>query len=148
MRYLFPLVAVAGLALGAATDAKAQFSLSVGNPYGGGLYIGNRVGYSNGYGIAPVAPLVSGYRSGYYGVAPVAPLVSGYSSGYYGVAPVAPLVSGYSSGYYGVAPAYGLGVPAVPLYGGYGYPRAYGYGGGYPAYGYMNRGFVGRRYRW
>ena len=131
MRYLFPLVAVAGLALGAATDAKAQFSLSVGNPYGGGLYIGNRVGYSNGYGIAPVAPLVSGYRSGYYGVAPVAPLVSGYSSGYYGV-----------------APAYGLGVPAVPLYGGYGYPRAYGYGGGYPAYGYMNRGFVGRRYRW
>ena len=131
MRYLFPLVAVAGLALGAATDAKAQFSLSVGNPYGGGLYIGNRVGYSNGYGIAPVAPLVSGYRSGYYGVAPVAPLVSGYSSGYYGV-----------------APADGLGVPAVPLYGGYGYPRAYGYGGGYPAYGYMNRGFVGRRYRW
>lgn len=119
MRYVFAIAAAAGLAFGTASDAKAQFTLSIGNPYtGGGVYVGS------GYGLA--AP---------YGV---------YSSGYYGLGAVPPVAGIYSSGYYGYTP--GIGVPyAAPIYGyryGYRYP-AYRYRYGFPGY----RPF-GRRYWW
>ena len=104
-RRLLGLVAAAALWLGATGDARAQLSISVGNPYtGSGLYIGNSYGYP-GYGYGGL-----GYASP-YGM---------YSSGYYG----APVTSYYSSGYYG-----GYGYPGVYRYRygrGFGVPFLYG----------------------
>jgi hypothetical protein len=128
MRYAFAIVAAAGLAVGTAPEAKAQFSLSVGNPYGGGLYVGN-YGYGLGspYGV---------YSSGYYGIG--APY-GVYSSGYYGVPSV------FSSGYYGLG-GYRYGYPRAF---GYAYPRAFRYAFGFPR-AYRYGGFYGRRWfgRW
>jgi hypothetical protein len=68
-----------------ASAADAQFSLSIGNPYTGGVAIGSP--YVGGYGVLPGTSI---YSSGYTGVYPgvstvVAPY--GYTS-YYGYAPV------------------------------------------------------------
>ena len=120
-------VALTGMILlGASSQAKAQFALSLGNPYRGGVVIGN-----NPYGYGMGAPVYSGY--------------SGYSSGYGGYA--APGVTTYyNSGYSGYAPVYGA--PRI------GYP-AYGYGVVAPRYyrapvnPTIYRGYGGRRFnRW
>lgn len=118
-------VALTGLILfGASSQAKAQFALSLGNPYGvQGAVIGN-----SPYGYGMGAPVYPGYSSGYGGY--VAPgVTSYYNSGYSGYSPVyaAPRI-GY--------PAYGYGVVAPRYY------RA-------PVNRYMYRGYGGRRgYRW
>jgi len=118
MRYLWGLILAGGVILGHSNTAEAQFSLSIGNPYGGGLYVGNP--YSYGYGSNYV------YGSGVYG----APALVAPGLGYGGY----PVRSyGYSSGYRGYRPG--------PVYGGYG--RGYGgYGRGYGGFG---RGFGGFR---
>jgi hypothetical protein len=102
-RSLIGLVAAAGLWLAATDDARAQLSISVGNPYG--------YGYGNPYGY-------SSYSSGYLGAVPYGNF---YSSGYAGYSPVIPAV-----GVTGYAPAYRYGYPAYGY--GYGYPYRYGYG--------------------
>ena len=118
--------ALAGMMLlGASSQAKAQFSLSLGNPYGGGVVIGN-----NPYGYGMGAPVYSGY--------------SGYSSGYGGY--VAPgMTTYYNSGYSGYAPVY---VAPRIGYPGYGYgvvaPRYYRA----PVYPYVYRGYGRRFNRW
>ena len=115
-------ILVGGLLLATSSTANAQFSLQIGNAYGGGLAIG-----SGGYGYP-----------GYYGYG--SPVTSYYSSGY-----VAPGVSYFGSGLVAPSPVYG-GYGYRPYgYGGYGYRNSYGYGG----YGYRRggiyRGWGGRR---
>jgi hypothetical protein len=116
MKWLLGLALAGGLWLGMTSAAEAQFSLSIGNPYG---FYGGGYPYGGVYG-APV---------GGVGVLPGATV---YSSGYAGVLPG---ITTYRSGYYGVYP--GVGVAA------YGYPyRPYGYGFrpfGYRPYGGWRR---------
>lgn len=103
MARILGLVVAGGLLLGAASESKAQFALSVGNPYYGGTYLGMG-GYGYGYpGFA--------YSSGYSGFSPY-----GYG---YGI----PAYGGMYRGY-GYRPYYGG-------YGGYGYGvrRGWGLGG-------------------
>ena len=102
MLRIFGLVLAGGLVLGAASESKAQFALSVGNPYYGGTYIGPG-GYYGAPGFA--------YRSGYAGLV-AAPYAYGYGVPAYG---------GVYRGY-GYRPFYGG-------YGGYGVRRGYGLGG-------------------
>jgi hypothetical protein len=129
-RSLIGLVAAAGLWLAATDDARAQLSISVGNPYtGSGVFIGgNPYGYGYGYGYPyggygyPYGgyryPYGTYYSSGYLGAVPYG---NYYSSGYAGYVPVSPFV-----GVTTYAPAYRYG---YPYYGyGYGYPYRYGYG--------------------
>jgi len=165
MRILYGLVLAAGLTVATASDAKAQFSLTLGNPYTGqGLSIGNNpYGYGNGYsGYGGYGNSYGGYGNSYggygnsyggYGTG-----YSGYSSGYSGYSSgysslgYAPAVTNYySSGYSGIAPvipyaapAYGYSPYAVRSYGYAPYARSVSpYGGGY---GYR-RGFgFGRRW--
>jgi hypothetical protein len=117
MRHLMGLVLACGFLAATAGESKAQFSLSIGNPYyGQGIAIGTP-GYAYGY------------NSGYSGFA--APGYPGYYSGYNGYSTSAyvagPGTFSYSSGYRGYAP------PVV----GYGYPvRAI-------PYGYVNRPYYG-----
>lgn len=101
MARLFGLVVAGGLLLGAASESKAQFALSVGNPYYGGTYIG-----TGGYGYPGFA-----YSSGYSGIAP---LGYGYAAPAYG--------------YGGMYRGYGYGAYR-PYYGGYGYGYRRGWGG-------------------
>jgi hypothetical protein len=119
MRYIMGLVVVTGLWLGTASPARAQFSLSVGSPYGGGFSIG--IPYAGTYGGYYPAPYL-GYRYS------VVPGPTYYSSGYYGVAPGVSVSSypyGYTS-YYGPAPYYRYGYYGyAPYYRGY-----YGWRGG------------------
>ena len=71
MRTLFGLALAGALALGTASDAKAQLAISVGNPYGiGGYGTGLRAGYGGygGYSAYSVAPLTTVYSSGYSGI--------------------------------------------------------------------------------
>jgi hypothetical protein len=120
MRYILGLVVAAGLWLGTASAAQAQFSLSVGGPWGG-VSVG--VPYVGAYGGYYAAPY-SGY--GYSAV----PGTTYYSSGYYGVTPGVPVYSypyGYTS-YYGYAPYYRYGYYG-PSYGGF-YGLRRGYWGG------------------
>jgi len=103
MRYLWGLVLASGMVIGQPGSAKAQFSLSIGNPYyGTGLTIGSPLGYGYGY---------NSYSSYNYG--------PGYGS------------YGYNSGYLGT-PAV-VGVPVAPGYGyPYAYGgRSFGYSSGY-----------------
>jgi len=132
MRTLFGLTLAGALALGNASDAKAQFSLSIGNPYTGqGVAIGNPYGLGYGYGGLGYGGL------GYGGYSPYG--YSAYSSAYSGLG-VAPMVNVYSSGYRGLG--YG-----APVYGGYGYRapvyRTYGYRVPF----YRGYGYGGRRFR-
>ncbi len=103
MARLFGLVLAGGLVLGAASESKAQFALSIGNPYYGGYGVG-------------------GYGYGYPGFA--------YSSGYMGMAPMGMGYGGYgygmpAYGYGGVYRSYAY----RPFYGGYGVRRGWGWGG-------------------
>lgn len=139
MQRLFGLVLAGGIVLGYATDANAQFSLSIGNPYSGGLSIGapySGYGYPYGGAYGPSAYGATGYSS-YY--APPAiriyntPLVgtTTYSSGYSGY--VAPGTTTFYSGY------------VAPVYRNFGY----GYYGGYRPYPmWGGRGFGGWRGGW
>jgi hypothetical protein len=130
MRYVFALVAAAGLALGSARDARAQFALSVGNPYtGGGVYVGANYGApywfgaGNPYGV---------YSSGYYGMSPVGAATTVYST-----SALAPVTGVYRSGYSGVMPSVGVTSYGAPL--GYGY-----YSSVFPGYArYRYRPFLG-----
>ena len=119
MRHLMGLVLAGGLLIGMAGESKAQFSISIGNPYwyGIGGYRGSaatrelrlRLGLSG-----TARRLYNNFNS-YSNSAYVAgPGTFSYSSGYAGYAPVASPTSGYR----GYAPtAYGYG------YSGYrGYP--------------------------
>ena len=120
-----------GLLLGLASQAPAQFSMTIGNPYGGGISIGTPVtGYSSGYssynGVGPglgYSNVTNSYANtgylaglgvigGRYPVGGYGGLggynnvnrfnrIGGYSSGYSGITP------GYSVGGYGTRPAYG-----------------------------------------
>ncbi len=136
MRTLTGLVMVGGLLLGMTGESKAQFSLSIGNPYYGTGYGLGGYGYS-GLGYGGLGGYNNVYNTGVYsGLGGFS-----YSSGYAGLAaPVAPLNTfGYG---YGVRPYYG-GYGYRPYYGGYGY-RGYGYG--------VRRGFapfrgIGRMFR-
>ena len=105
MRRMIGTAFVLGILMASASPAKAQFGLAIGNPYRGGVSIGN-----TGYGYPGAYPY-TGY--GY------APLNYGYNSGYAGYAPrvYAPRVYSY---------------PTVRTYGyrNYGYGRR-GWGGGY-----------------
>jgi len=138
MHRLFGLILAGGLVLGVASGARAQISVSVGNPYtGSGITLGQPYGagysgaglggyYGSPYAGSPLyspayAPPLAGataysYSSGYGGYA--APVSSYYSSGYYG------------SGYSGAYPATSFTTSAYPGYGysGYGYAPAYGTG--------------------
>ncbi|AGA25228.1 hypothetical protein [Singulisphaera acidiphila] len=134
MQRLFGLVLAGVVVLGYATDANAQFSLSIGNPYSGGLSIGTPYpAYGGAYG--PSAYGATGYSS-YYAAPAIgtysAPLVgtTTYSSGYSGY--IAPGTTTFYSGY------------VAPVYRNYGY----GYGGyrPYPIWG--GRGFGGLRGGW
>jgi hypothetical protein len=121
MRYAFALVVAAGLALGTTRDARAQFGLSVGNPFtGGGVYVGANYGSPYWFGSGSPYGL---YSSGYYGMSPVAPVATTlYRSA------VAPVTGVYNSGYYGALPSVGVTPFTAPL----GY-RSY-YGSVYPGY--------------
>jgi hypothetical protein len=73
MARIFGLVLAGGMVLGAASESKAQFGLSVGNPYYGGYGMGMG-GYGYGYpgfayssGYAGVAPMMGGYGMPGYG---------------------------------------------------------------------------------
>jgi hypothetical protein len=100
MARIFGLMMAGGLLLGAASESKAQFALSVGNPYYGGM------GYGTGYGMG-YGPRGYGYSSGYAGLAPIGGY--GYRMPAYG----------------GVYRGYGVG---RPVYGGYGYGYRGGWG--------------------
>jgi len=108
MKRILGAIVAGGLWLGSATVADAQFALSIGNPYAGGVGIGvpgyYGYGYPN-YGVGYGGLGTTFYRSGYAGY--VAPGTTYFNSGYY-----APAVGAYSY------PAYGY---ARPYYGGYGY---------------------------
>jgi hypothetical protein len=105
MRVLKGLILAAGLSLGMAGESNAQVAVSIGNPYGGGLYVGTP---AYGYGGLGYPGYYNGrYNTGYLG----GPGAFAYSSGYRGYAPVAPYVGAYR-----------------PYYGGYGY-GAYRRGG-------------------
>jgi len=126
MKRILGAIVAGGLWLGSATAADAQFSLSIGSPYAGGV----------GYGL----PGYYGYPS--YGSAYVAPGATFYGSGYSGYSGyVAPGTTYFNSGYY--APS--VGVYSYPAYG-YSYARPY-YGGYRPYYGGGWRG-GGRWRRW
>ena len=133
MRRLCGIVLAGGIVLGLASSAKAQFSLSVGNPYGGGLAIGS--GYYGGYGYPNFG---YGYGSGNpgFGTMGFAPGlgVTTYSSGYSGY--VAPGTTSFSTGYYGGYPAYGYGFNRAYPYAGYGYRRYAAPGFGFPVRGF------------
>jgi len=143
MRYnILGLLAAGGLWLGTASTADAQFSLSIGSPFGGGVSIGTPYvgGYGNygapysGYSYGSVLPGTSYYNSGYSGYA--APATGYYNSGYSGYA--APATGYYSSGYSG------MGYPGVVAYG---YPR-YGYSPYYGGYGGMGVGVYRGGWGW
>jgi len=122
MNRIFGMVMAAGLVLGHASVADAQFSLSIGNPYNGtGIQIGQPYGY--GYGLGGVGTTY--YGSGYSSY--VAPGTGYFSTGTYAPAP-----------YIYTPPVYTVAPPAVVPYRTYGY-RTYRRGFGIP--------FVGRR-RW
>lgn len=134
MRPLFGLALAGALLLGAASDANAQFSISIGNPYlGQGVGIGNP--YYGGY-----TPYGSGY-SGYssyssgYGLG-VSPLTSVYSSGYSGYTGVPGAVIGAPAYGYAGSPIYGYPAVAVPYRGGYGSRNVYRGGGYYRPFGF------------
>ena len=121
MHRFLGLVLAGSLVLGSAADAKAQFSLSIGNPYlGSGISIGTP--YYGGYGGYPygapgyssyyVPPAIGAYVAPSYGV-------TTYSSGYSGF--VAPGTTSFYSGTYGLYPNRSF---YSPYYGGPGY----GYG--------------------
>jgi len=129
MRILMGLVLAGGILLGTAGESKAQFSLSIGNPYTGqGLSIGTP-GYGYGYGGLGYSGL------GYPGVGYSSFASPGYGSVYNSYSTTGYLAGpgtfqSYSSGYRGIAPAYNS----------FGYVgRPYGYG----TYGYRsyNNGF-------
>jgi len=123
---LFGLVIAGGIVLGHASAANAQFSLSIGNPYAGGVSIGQPFGY--GYGGYPYGGYANNSYSSYYGAygVPLGGLTT-YSSGYSGI--VAPAVPYYGTGYLGT-PVYGYANRRYAPYYGYGVygmgPRAYG----------------------
>jgi hypothetical protein len=136
MYRLLGLILAGGLVLGQAASARAQVSVSVGNPYTGtgfslttpgypyGLYGYGANAYSYPYGTSSV-------YSSYY---PGSVLGTTYSSGYSGY--VAPRTTYFGTGY--AAPAYGYG------YSSYGWP-AYStttYYGAYPYYGVGRRGLL------
>ena len=110
-----------GLLVGLASQSQAQFSLTIGNPYGGGVAIGAPTyGYSSGYsnysGVTPglgYSNVSNSYaNTGYLagpGVIGGQYPVTGYGVGNYGVGNYGAVggyrgVGGYSSGYSGVAP--------------------------------------------
>ena len=122
MRLLKGLILSGALIVATASATEAQFSLAIGNPYGGqGVYVGTPA-YGGGfgypaYGISPYATGL-GYTGvgGYYpryATGFARPYNPGYVGGY-----------GYSSGYRGVAPVvggYGYGYGGRPYNGGYGF---------------------------
>jgi hypothetical protein len=121
MKSISGMLMAAGLILGPASVANAQFSLSIGNPYSGsGLYIGP------GYGYAPGGTTY--YGSGYSSY--VAPGTTYFSTGTYAPQP------------YAYAPPVYVAPRVVVPY------RTYGYG--YRNYGYRRGGFrvpfLGRRW--
>jgi hypothetical protein len=121
MRALKGLILAGGLLVAMAGDSSAQVAVSIGNPYGGGLYVGAPAyGYGYGYGGLGYPGY---YNSGYLG----RPGTFAYSSGYRGYAPLAP---GYGAVGYGYGPSYGV----------------YRYGG-YRAGGFAPFRGIGRRFR-
>lgn len=141
MRYVMGMMLASGLLLGLTDESKAQFSISIGNPYagqgynnygGGGYGYGNGYsnysnynggGYSNGYTAYSNSAYVAGpgnfgYNSGYNGyAAPVVPTY--YNSGYAGYAPAN---TGYSYGYSPYVQSYNQGYRQfAPTYQSYGY---------------------------
>lgn len=138
MRSMFGIVTAAGIALGAASTAQAQFAVSVGNPYTGGVSVGTYgvagyPGYGYGYGTGLGYGM---YSSGYSGLGGYG--VGGYGLGGYGV-------TTYAAPYYGYNSFYSGGY--APVYRNYGYAPVYGYGG-YRGYGYgYGRGWGGMGYR-
>ena len=129
-RHLMSLIAVTGLTfgLGLTPDAKAQFSVVIGNPYtGGGFYLNSAPAlgsYNSYYGGAPTVPYYGGYGYGY-----------GYGNGYAPNAYAAPGFSGYAPSVYAAPSVYGYAPPV------YAAPSVYGY-----APRYYQRGFRG--FRW
>src|SRR4051794_16768450 len=96
MRSILGMALVGALWLGTGSAANAQFSMSIGNPYGGGLAIGNGY-YGSGYGG------YGGYGSNYYS--------SGYGGLGYGSGSIQPGIANYyGSGYSGYTTPY-YGVP-------------------------------------
>ena len=119
MRALKGLILAGGLLVAMAGESSAQVAVSIGNPYGGGLYVGAP---AYGYGGLGYPGYYNGiYNAGYLG----GPRAFAYSSGYRGYAAPA-VVGGYGYGY-------------RPYYGGYGY--------GYRPGGFRPFGGVGRRFR-
>ena len=119
MRHLMGLVVTGSLLLGLADESKAQFSLSIGNPY-----------TSQGYGFgAPAYGYGSNYGSPYSYTAYGAPGYGGFSNNYYSSNVIGtPGFTSYSSGYSGYARYPNTGYQTLNhYYGAYGYGN-YGYG--------------------
>jgi len=135
MRRIFGLVLAGGLVLGLAPAANAQFSLSIGNPYTGGVAIGNPYGY---YGVGNYGYPYSGYQPyGNYGSGYGLAGSTYYNSGY--SAYVAPGTTYFNAGSYGVYPP----TYAAPVYG---YTPYYGYGVYRRPFGGVFRGLRGGFY--
>jgi hypothetical protein len=115
-RRLIGLTAAAALWLGTTADARAQFSMAIGNPYtGASLFAGNAYGLG-GYGLG-------GFGYGYN------PMFGAPFGGYnpmFG----APMTRVYSSGFYGVGPGLGVG-PFGPAWGYGRLPYRYGFRRGF-----------------
>ena len=134
MKTIRAFLLAGGLLVGLATQSQAQFSLTIGNPYGGGIGVGAPAyGYSSGYsnfgginsglGYSNVSNYYSntGYLAGPGVIGGQYP-VGGYGVGNYGA------IGGYRSGYSGYS---SIGNPAF----GYGGRPAYrSYSSGYGPY--------------
>lgn len=95
-------VLAGGILMAVATPAKAQFGITIGNPYRGTSVVIGNPGYYGGYGYNPYIGGTTVYSSGYAGYAPVAPYIApNYYSTYRYVTPYR------AYGYGGYRPIYG-----------------------------------------
>ncbi len=141
------LTLAAGLMLGVAPAARAQLSVTLGNPFGGGQVYGTpnvyqNNGYANNYGYGTTGYVTPGYAQSGYGT-------TGYGTTTYGTTGYAPSTGYYNSGYSGYSGVTGSRTTTIyrPA------PQVYGYGptyGGYrqvtPGYGYGSRSNAFNRY--
>ena len=121
MKTIRALLLTSGILVGLASQSQAQFSLTIGNPYGGGVRVGapaygyssgysNYSGYGSGLGYSNISNSYSntGYLAGPGLIGGQYP-VAGYGVGNYGNYGNSGAVGGYRSGYSGI----GRGNPAL-----------------------------------
>ncbi len=112
MKFFKIVFVMIGFAATMASPAKAQFSLSIGNPYAGGIGLGSAgYGYSSGYSNYSGIGSGLGYGNNYQSYSN-----SGYLAGPGAIGGT----YGYNSGYSGLG-GYNTGYRSRPYYGNYGY---------------------------